>query len=362
MKNILAITFSILLFTSQVIAWGNTCSSCTNNQNLLRVGTWSIDQSSGFTTNNADRFQGSLDYLRGSNFAGLNLNLICLQELYDTSSKQSLIDRLRDSYPYSFSAPPGNLPDCDPSNTQCTQFNGNSGTLILSTLPFQDSKNLNFQTQSNVNSNALYVKVSWNDTPVNFFCTDLLPDDIIQSGVNYENLNMAQTQELLNWVNTNVPNNEPVILAGDFNSGPAIGNNAGVFVNNYNLFITAGYQSALISSVPSSDVPCSSCNINGQNSITSHIFVKSNTNPEGCVATVGVFATDATVTTSQGTVVPLSDTVGVFTGVCYGPSTAPPPAAIESPIVIEPVQTLSSGTELLPLLIMVTGAFLALIF
>jgi len=257
----------------------------------------------------------------------------------------------------------------------CTMFGGSSGNIILSNQKFIDTKTLTFSTQGTATSAALLTKINWRGNNVNFICTNLLPDNTMDNSDDMSNKNNQQTQELIQWINTNVPQGEPLIVACDFNFGPAVGSNAGMFSQNYDLMVNAGFQSALIVNVPADQVPCTTCS-NG-NFVTNHVFIKTNTNPAACINDVNLVAHNQTVQTVNGEMVPLSSSSGVYATVCYAasqvapPSPSPPPQ-IQAEVVVFPVQeidddsirfgSVSSGSTALPVILFSAAVAISLVF
>jgi endonuclease/exonuclease/phosphatase family metal-dependent hydrolase len=101
-------------------------------------------------------------------------------------------------------------------------FNGSADNVILSKFPITQSDFLKFTFAPIWATNVVYAKIQppgW-PSPLNVFCTHLAPEVPL---FNFQETNLAQARQLLDFVRQKVPNqNETIVILGDFNSGPEI--------------------------------------------------------------------------------------------------------------------------------------------
>ena len=160
---------------------------------------------------------------------------------------------------------------------------GSFGTGILSNMPLRDTEALVLRSTSNRRA-VLYAKIAGTaaDT-IHFFCTHLTANltQIPYRGeyASWVDEQAAQIDTILAWVNEKVGVDGKVILAGDFNSGPGMGDIRESLPEHYAQYIAAGFDNPYASR---SDAQCSSCDANpigddlavSTGSLIDHVFTR----------------------------------------------------------------------------------------
>jgi endonuclease/exonuclease/phosphatase family metal-dependent hydrolase len=217
-----------------------------------------------------------------------------------------------------------NLDNCfsndeiDP-NQQCFAYEGQSDSLLLSTIPFDVTDTLYFAESPITVTTALYGRLTTSLGATHVFCTHLLPADLpVFTTENVTNYN--QSVDLLRWVSSKVGNtSEPTILLGDFNHGP------GFWPDNYDFIIQSGYTSAYTSA---GNTNCTYCNSNpismGDTSfIIDHVYLENAYQLNSSrIATYYEYNLESSRVPFIGDRIPISDHYGVRATVCGGDSGA----------------------------------------
>lgn len=128
---------------------------------------------------------------------------------------------------------------------------GHNGLLVLSKHPFESAEFKGFESAV-VKRGALHVTVK---TPkkTDVYCTHLaadLSDQIEYPGDEYDSYKAEQAGQidaLLDWIDETA-NTDRIVIMGDMNSGPQIGQLEAAFPDNYAKFIDAGYKNPYLSS------------------------------------------------------------------------------------------------------------------
>ena len=136
---------------------------------------------------------------------------------------------------------------CTGEGASAFSYNGHNGLLLMSRHELQSTEITSFESTV-VQRSALHAVVSVPDFgDVDVYCTHLAAglSDVPYSGdtySSYEEEQAAQIEELLGWISeTSTTGN--IVLMGDMNTGPAVGELNAEFPNNYQMFVDEGYQS-----------------------------------------------------------------------------------------------------------------------
>lgn len=153
----------------------------------------------------------------------------------------------------------------DAEAQDCYAYDGSFGTDIVSRYPLADTDSLVFESSLNRRA-VLYARVT--DTPqgdVHVFCTHLsavfenIPHPKEAEGGSWEAEQRTQINEMRAWIDQKAAGGKVVVM-GDFNTGPAVGDTVLAEVpENYELLIE-GYDPTY-SAQP--DAECSFCGDNG---------------------------------------------------------------------------------------------------
>lgn len=207
-------------------------------------------------------------------------------------------------------------------------FDGWSDNLLLSKIPFEETDYLLYENNTVVAWTALYGKLNTSvfDT-VHVFCTHLAADILL---FDFEEQNEAQTRELIDYVSETIEDDteSPVLVIGDFNSGPEVGDSESRF-RSYdvileetewiNLYLVAG------------NVECTRCRDNplvvfGRDEIIDLIWADNFENV--CIVNSSRFAVEEGIEI-LGAEIPLSDHYGVRAEICQGENNFRVPEAEE---------------------------------
>tara|TARA_B100001093_G_scaffold516839_2_gene596652 strand:- start:902 stop:1555 length:654 start_codon:yes stop_codon:yes gene_type:complete len=174
----------------------------------------------------------------------------------------------------------GNVPDivdaCTSGDAAQYIYDGHNGLLLLSKRPIENTLTTNFSSFFIARS-VLYGEVSG----LGIACTHLTASlrEPVYNGnyASYGDENAAQITDLLNFTDMQ-RGSKPAIIAGDFNTGPAVGETiAASLPENYSKFEEAGWTNV---NTASRQPMCTLCSENGLRSETStprmidHIVVK----------------------------------------------------------------------------------------
>ena len=136
---------------------------------------------------------------------------------------------------------------------------GSYGIGLLSKFPLVETDHLELDSSTNRRA-ILYAKVDAGSGPLSVLCTHLAP---IEVGVKYEGSyeswegeNRAHVKALIDWVSTKVGKNEPVLVLGDLNTGPAGKHIAPSVPDNYALLPAAGFEDPFLAG---SNAACTFC-------------------------------------------------------------------------------------------------------
>lgn len=162
-------------------------------------------------------------------------------------------------------------------------YDGSFGTGILSKYEIEDTDSLLFESTANRRS-ALYAHIE--GTPVgdlHVFCTHLTANltDVPYAGDadSWEDEQATQIDELLKWVDKKAGDSPRIILLGDFNTGPELGDITSELPKNYKKFEKAGLDDFYTTQ---DDVTCSFCTENplisdeqeGAGPLIDHVLLK----------------------------------------------------------------------------------------
>jgi endonuclease/exonuclease/phosphatase family metal-dependent hydrolase len=281
--------FALLLLAASSLAHICTDSSCTPR---LRVATWNIAQDNA-TTGEAERLTGTINVLRVADF-----DVVCLQEVFNSGSRSTLIDQLSSTYPHSFFAP---------SDSDISANNGQSGNVILSKLPLDSTDFLRLNETTSSADTVLFARMDG----VYFFCTRL------SSSVADE-----ESTDLFAFVDdkTSGANPAAVIVAGDIAAGPAIPNGAAINNAVYQRYVSSpeNFISAFVD-FRDQNPNCTVCTSNSlvpassESTLPDHVFFL--TTNGVCIITSNRFALTETATVDSQTI-PLSTHFGVVADLC----------------------------------------------
>lgn len=155
-----------------------------------------------------------------------NLDVIVFQEGFNQQVEDYLFNPLKSSYPYNTVLVgqycyTGNYWNTISSNCSNSIFVVNGGVRIFSKYPILEKHQLVFYNSGygtpdyNSNKGAAYVKIKKDNKIFHIVGTHMQAD---HGSYNGGSVRMGQLTEIKNWINSfNIPANEPIIYAGDFN-------------------------------------------------------------------------------------------------------------------------------------------------
>lgn len=162
-------------------------------------------------------------------------------------------------------------------------YEGSFGTGILSNMPLRDTEALVLRSTTNRRA-VLYAKLAGTAAEtVHFFCTHLTANltQLPYTGEydSWADEQTAQIDAMLGWINEKAGTDGKVVLAGDFNSGPGMGDIRESLPENYAQYASAGYDNVYASQA---DAECTSCDANpigddlavATGSLIDHVFTR----------------------------------------------------------------------------------------
>jgi len=150
-------------------------------------------------------------------------DILILDELM-TQDAFEKVNGLKDVYPYITTVVGKDCSggDLDSLIGPCSKILPRSGVMALSKFPILQTHGLIYRNAASgtwdakANKGAIYIKVSVNGLPVHVVGTHVQADE---GKVDGGPTRILQMQELRNWISAfSIPNDEPIILAGDINT------------------------------------------------------------------------------------------------------------------------------------------------
>jgi len=152
-------------------------------------------------------------------------------------------------------------------------YDGTNGLLVLTNWTLSDTASTTFESTFNRRA-ALFARVEDGEgNKAAVACTHLTAafDNVPYPGEGtWEEEQATQISEMLTWIDGQLAEGEPVVLMGDMNNGPAVGDVAGDLEANYAMFTDAGFSNPY---ADGGDAACTFCPDNPINDTSTGVLI-----------------------------------------------------------------------------------------